>query len=797
MEPGTEAPSFRTGGQPVWPGNLGMPKMNRKPKISQYRAPSGSWGSVRSLATNLGREYVPLSASRVLLYQNKPHGFACVSCAWAKPSKPRAFEFCENGAKATAWEITRRRAEPDFFQAHTATSLEAWPDHDLEELGRLTHPLRWDAASDRYLPVAWETAFEEIGRELAAIDPHDAVLYTSGRASLEAAYMYQLFARLYGTNNLPDSSNMCHESTSVALPESIGVPVGTVTLEDFDNADGIFFFGQNVGTSSPRMLHELQSASRRGVPIVTFNPLRERGLERFGNPQNPLELLTFASTRISSQYQQVKAGGDSAAIMGMCKALLAADDEAQARGAPRVLDTAFIAEHCHGFEEFAGSVRATPWDLLERRSGLTRGAMEAAAAVYAGCDKVIGIYGMGLTQHRAGVENVQMLVNLLLLRGNVGKVGAGICPVRGHSNVQGQRTVGITEKPKLVPLDRLAQQYGFEPPRWEGMSTVDACKAIIEGKVRGFVGLGGNFLRAVPERGAMERAWRNLRLTVQIATKLNRSQVVHGEVAYILPCLGRIEIDMQATGRQAVSMEDSTACIHGSRGVSPPASAHLLSEPRIVAELAKATLPPNPRIDWDGWVADYSRIRDAIEETYPDIFARFNERMWQPGGFHRSLPARARKWGTATGKANFITPKHLSIDAETPEDRRDVLRLITLRSNGQFNTTVYSYLDRFRGVQGTRMVLFMNRNDMDRLHLAAGERVTLATAAEDGVVRELAGLSLTPYDIPEGCCAGYYPECNVLVPLWHHAEGSKVPAAKSVPVRIRKAAEQPAPLAAE
>lgn len=396
----------------------------------------------------------------------------------------------------------------------------------------------------------------------------------------------------------------------------------------------------------------------------------------------------------------------------------------------------------------------------------------------------MGIYGMGLTQHRKGVETVQMLVNLLLLRGNIGKPGAGICPVRGHSNVQGQRTVGITEKPELVPLDKLAEQFGFAPPRDKGLNTVEACEKILGGEVRAFVGLGGNFVRAIPERGRMEPAWRKLRLTVQIATKLNRSHLIHGEIAYLLPCLGRIELDRQASGPQAVTMEDSTSCIHGSLGMQPPASPHLLSEPAVVAGIAQATLPPNPKIDWDAWVGDYGQIRDAIAETYPENFHDFNARMWQPGGFHRHLPARHREWKTHTGRANFIVPQGIENDPDAMPEGRDVLRLITLRSNDQFNTTVYGYNDRFRGIHGTRTVVLMHRNDIGRLKLSEGERVRLVTATDDGVDRQLGGLTVIAYDIPEGCCAGYYPECNVLVPLWHHAERAKVPAAKSVPVRV-------------
>jgi molybdopterin-dependent oxidoreductase alpha subunit len=781
---------------PRLPPHIGTPigdsaesTMQHRVTIKAYDAPTGGWGSVRSLIRTLTRERVPLSGALTLMRQNKPHGFACVSCAWAKPGKPHLFEFCEEGAKATAWETTARRATPDFFAGHSLTELESWADHDLEELGRITHPMRWDAASDRYRPVAWDEAFRDIGRELRALEPKSVVFYSSGRASLESSYMYALFARMYGNNNLPDSSNMCHESTSVALPESIGVGVGTVTLDDFNKTDGIFFFGQNVGSSSPRMLHDLQQASQRGVPIVTFNPLRERGLMEFTNPQSPTEMLSFASTPISSQYHQLKAGGDLAAIMGLCKALIAADDEAQASGASRVLDHRFIAEHTHGFEQFADAARGYDWRDLERHSGLTRGAMEAAAAVYAGCSSVLGVYGMGITQHRTGVENAQMIVNLLLLRGNIGKPGAGVCPVRGHSNVQGQRTVGITEKPELVPLDKLATQYGFAPPREKGLNTVETCEAIIKGEVRAFVGLGGNFVRAVPDRNAIEPAWRRLRLTVQIATKLNRSHLIHGETSYLLPCLGRSEIDDGGAGPQAVSIEDSTGCMHGSLGMHPPASPHLLSEHRIVAGIAKATLPPNAMVDWNGWVADYSRIRDAIAATYPDIFHDFNRRMWQPGGFHRPLPARERKWKTKTGKANFITPKGLREDIDRPDAERDVLRLFTLRSNDQFNTTIYGYNDRLRGIHGTRMVVLMNRNDIDRLDLHDGEFVDLVTATDDGVHRQVSGFRVTAYNVPEGCCAGYYPECNPLIPLWHYAERSKVPAAKSIPVRLQKSAQ--------
>jgi molybdopterin-dependent oxidoreductase alpha subunit len=753
-------------------------------EVKPFEAAAGGWGSVRSLAASIGRDRVPFTAPPVLLKQNKPDGFMCVSCAWAKPADPRVFEFCENGAKATTWEITSKRVTPEFFAKHTVADLEKWDDHHLEGAGRLTHPMRWDPATDKYVPVEWDAAFQEIGRELRALPPDNSVFYTSGRASLETAFMYGLFARAYGTNNLPDSSNMCHETTSVALPESIGVPVGTCTLDDFAHTDCIFFFGQNVGTSSPRMLHQLQEASKRGVPIVTFNPLRERGLVEFANPQSPADMLIKAPTRITSQYHQLKTGGDTAAIMGIAKVLFALEAAASSGGGTGTLDRDFIREHTHGIEEFRAAVESCDWQRIERRSGLTRGALEAAAAVYANSKSVLFIYGMGLTQHTKGVETVQTLVNLALMRGNIGRPGAGICPVRGHSNVQGQRTVGITEKPEQVPSDKLKQLFGIEMPKQKGVNTVEACEKIIEGSVRAVVLLGGNLVRAVPEHRLIEPAWRKLRLTVQILTKLNRTALVHGEVSYILPCLGRIEIDKQESGPQAVSMEDSTGCIHGSRGQVAPASPHLLSEPKIVAELAKATAAARSTVPWNDWVADYSKIRDAIAATYPEIFHDFNARLWQPGGFHRPISARKREWKTPTGKANFITPKSLATDIDTSPEQRDVVQLITLRSNGQFNTTVYNYDDRFRGIYGSRHVILMHRNDIDRFGFQEGSTVALTTAVDDGVERRVEGFRVVVYDIPEGCIAGYYPECNPLIPLWHHAEKSKVPAAKSIPVRV-------------
>jgi molybdopterin-dependent oxidoreductase alpha subunit len=755
------------------------------PTTVEYDGPEGGWGSLRGIGEILLKEMSSPLAADTLMRQNKPDGFMCVSCSWAKTREYHTFEFCENGAKATLWELTSRRCMPTFFAGHTLTELREWSDYDLEQEGRLTHPLRYDSETDKYVACEWEEAFSEIAKELNALDPKSVVFYSSGRASLETAYLYALFVRMFGCNNLPDSSNMCHETTAVALKKTIGVGVGTVVYDDFAKCDAIFFFGQNPGSNSPRFLHPLQDAARRGVEIITFNPVREKGLVSFINPQDPFEMVTGRATPISTQYHQVRAGGDIAAILGICKHVFAADDDAKTQG-HRVIDAQFVDQHTHGFTQFETKVRATSWEEIEAACGLDRASLEAAARVYVKSERVIGIYGMGLTQHVHGFENVAMLVNLLMLRGNIGRDGTGISPVRGHSNVQGQRTVGISEKPELVPLDKLAKQFGFAPPREKGLNTVAACEGILSGDVRAFIGLGGNFVRAIPEQELMEEAWTRLHLTVQVATKLNRSHLVNGRIAYLLPCLGRTEVDQQAGGPQAVSMEDTFSSIHGSIGRRKPASEELMSEVAIVAGLAKATLPPNPRTNWDWWVSDYTRIRDDIAETYREEFHDFNARMWEPGGFYRGNKARERIWHTKSGRAEFTTPEMLAaVDFADVPGR---YRLITLRSNDQFNTTIYGNSDRLRGIEGTRQVLLMNPKEIERAGLCAGQMVSLIGDAEDGVHREAGPLKVTPFKLPDGCLGAYYPEMNSLVPLSLHDKQSRTPAYKSVPVRIRTAA---------
>lgn len=754
----------------------------RKNGEIQHEGASGGWGSVSGMAKVLLREKPTPAALDTLIHQNKPHGFMCTSCAWGKPKHPHKFEFCENGAKSTLWELTSDRCTPDFFAAHTLTELLGWQDYDLEMQGRLTEPMRYDAATDKYVACTWDEAFTGIGATLRTLDPKSVIFYASGKSALEQSYLYGLTARFYGNNNLPDSSNMCHETTSVGLKKVIGSPVGTCVLEDFETCDVILYFGQNPGTNSPRFLHPLQEAVKRGCKILTFNPVREQGLVRFINPQNPMQMLSGHATELSHMYLQVRPGGDIAAMMGMCKHAFALDAARREGGEDGVFDRDFIAQHTSEFDDFAAKVHATAWHDIERESGLARADLEAAADVYANAKNVIAVYGMGLTQHVHGTQSIGMLVNMLLLGGHIGRDGAGACPVRGHSNVQGQRTVGISEKPELVPLDVLARQFEFEPPRDKGMGTVETCEGILAGTVKGFISLGGNFVRAIPDQEIVATAWSAQEITVYIATKLNRSHLVHGKASYLLPCLARSEDDVQASGSQSVSMEDSFSHIHGSIGKRKPASDHLRSEVAIVAGIAKATLPPNPTWRWDEWTADYGKIRDLIEATYPDQFKDYNARMFDAGGFYRGNPARERDWKTETGKARFTTPTVLS--AVGVGDAPGRYHLITMRSNDQFNTTIYGHSDRLRGLEGSRSVLLMNAQDIERDGLHVGDVVSLVGDAGDGAERSVGGLTVTAFNLPSGCVGGYYPEMNPLMPLWYHDVDSKTPAAKGVPVRI-------------
>jgi len=785
-----------------------MAKRSDIPGIKPYGKPAGGWGAVRATARAVREQMDVHVAPLLLLRTNKPDGFDCPGCAWPDRDHTSTFQFCENGAKAVTWEATRKRVTPDFFRANTVASLWEWTDSELENEGRLTHPVAYDRASDTYQAISWEEAFARVGAALRALpDPNMAEFYTSGRTSNEAAFLYQIFIREYGTNNFPDCSNMCHEATSVGLPKSIGVGKGTVSLDDFDRCELIISIGHNPGTNHPRMMGTLHEVSRRGVPIIVLNPLKERALERFADPQNAVEMSTLGSTAIASSYYQVKVGGDSAALTGIMKALLAMDEAAsaasqpgangqpgisgqlsaatQASAAGNVIDHDFIAAHTNGFESLAASLRAAGWADIERASGLRRSDLEAIATAYARSNATIVSYGMGITQHLSGTSNVQQIANLLLLRGNFGKPGAGICPLRGHSNVQGDRTVGISEKPTEAMLQNIERTFGFKPPAAHGHDAVAAMEAMLDGRSKVFVSLGGNLPVALSDPARCFQAMRNLDFAVHIATKLNRSHLLIGKDSIILPCLGRTEVDVQAAGPQSITVEDSMSMVHASRGKLPPASEHLRSEPAIVAGIAGATLPET-KVPWFQLAGDYDRIRDLIEAVFPD-FKDYNVRIRHPGGFRLPLHATERVWKTPSGRAEFLLPQAPSAALSEP----NTLLLTTIRSHDQYNTTIYGSDDRYRGVFGRRDVVFMNAQDLADNHLKQGDVIDVQTALPSFEHLQLNGFIAVAYDIARGSVAAYYPEANCLVPLSYQDKQSGTPAYKSVPVRITRRSSRP------
>lgn len=755
--------------------------------IGKKSAAAGGWGALKSCGKQLLQSGMPISGARTMLKANQPDGFDCPGCAWGDPEHGSSFEFCENGVKAVAWEATEKRATPAFFAKRTVSELRQLSDYELELNGRLTHPMRYDATSDRYLPVAWEVAFAEIGSILKGLaNPDRAEFYTSGRASNEAAFLYQLFVRVYGTNNFPDCSNMCHEASGIAMRQAVGVGKGTVLLEDFEEADAIFVIGQNPGTNHPRMLGDLRRAALRGARIVVFNPIRERGLERFSDPQDKIEMLRRGSTDIASHYLQPQLGGDMAAIRGMAKAVLAAEEVAAAAGLPSVLDHSFLAEHCAGFAEYKASVEATSWAEIEDQSGLSREEIERAADVYIKAERVICTWAMGVTQHLHSVATIREIANFMFLRGNIGRPGAGLCPVRGHSNVQGDRTVGIDEKPSEDFLDALETHFRFTVPRQHGHNVLAAIGAMLDGSAAAFIGLGGNFARATPDSALVEKALRRLKLTVHIATKPNHSHLMPGETAFILPCLGRTEMDLNATGNsQLVSVEDSMSMVHGSAGINRPASPLLLSEVAIIAGIAQATVG-SAVVDWAELAEDYDRIRDHIEATIPG-FEDYNKRLRKPRGFHLRNAAAHRKWQTPTGKASFSCQ---ALPEQTVHQRARIgegrFALQTFRSHDQYNTTVYGLDDRYRGVYGERQVIFIHPEDLKAINAKAGDRVDVVGEHDDGIERVARDFRFVPYDIPRGSIAGYYPELNVLVPLGSAGEESDTPTSKSIMVSFRR-----------
>jgi molybdopterin-dependent oxidoreductase alpha subunit len=726
-------------------------------------------------ATKIGFSEMGVTRTfQTLLKVNQKDGFDCPSCAWPDPDgKRKMAEFCENGAKAVAYEATTKRLTPEVFARHPISDLLKLRDIDLDAFGRITHPMVRRKGTDYYEPISWEDAFEFVGRELRSLgSPDEAAFYTSGRASNEAAFLYSLFVRQFGTNNLPDCSNMCHESSGTGLTQSIGIGKASVRIEDFEHADAIFVIGQNPGTNHPRMLTELQKAARNGCKIVSVNPLIEPGLMKFQNPQEPVHCL-LPGTRLACLFVPIRINGDVAVLKGIMKEMLEEDE----RTGGKILAHDFIETNTEGFSEFAADIRRESWDRIVAQSGVSRELIREAAEIAIKSERMICTWAMGITQHKNGVGNVQTIVNFTLLRGNIGRRGAGVCPVRGHSNVQGDRTVGIWEQMSPQYMEALGKEFNFSPPPKHGFDAVRSIQAMHERRVKVFVALGGNFLLATPDTNYTSEALSRCKLTAQISTKLNRGHLITGDQALILPCLGRTEKDRQKSGWQFVTVEDTTCVVHMSRGVLEPASEHLRSEPAIVAGMARATLQDRTTVDWEGLIENYDRIREHIEHVIPG-FNQYNVRVRQPGGFYLPNPPHEGNFNTPSKRARFIA--HAIPEHNVPPGR---LMLMTMRSHDQFNTTIYGENDRYRGIANGRRVVFLNPNDISRLGLEKDQWVDLISHFESET-RRADRFKVVPYEIPVGCAAAYYPETNVLVPLRSTADGSNQPASKSVVISI-------------
>lgn len=719
----------------------------------------------------------PLRTAAALTRLNQRHGFDCPGCAWPEEHGGRKLaEFCENGAKAVAEEATKRVVTPEFFARHTIAELDAKPEYWLSQQGRLTHPMVLAPGDDHYRPISWDAAYRIIADELNALgSPDEALFYTSGRTSNEAAFLYQLLVRSYGTNNLPDCSNMCHESSGTALIESIGIGKGSVTVEDLTLADVILIAGQNPGTNHPRMLSILEKAKANGAKIIAVNPLPEAGLIRFKDPQK-VNGVVGHGVPIADEFVQIRIGGDMALFAGLGRLLLEAEDNAPGT----VVDREFIAAHCAGFDEYAAQTRAVDLDVVTDATGIDRAQLQRVADMLIASQRTVLCWAMGLTQQTHAVATIGEATNLLLMRGMIGKPGAGVCPVRGHSNVQGDRTMGIWEKMPEAFLSALDSRFGIVSPRKHGYDTVDAIRAMRDGRAKVFIGMGGNFVSATPDTEVTEAALRSCSLTVQISTKLNRSHLVHGSTALILPTLGRTDRDIIDGRKQQVSVEDSMSMVHLSRGSLHPPSDQLRSEVAIVCQLARTLLGPDHPVPWETFAADYDTVRDAIAAVVPGC-TDYNKRVRRPDGFQLPHPPRdSREFPTTTGKANFaVNPLEW---VEVPEGR---LVLQTLRSHDQYNTTIYGLDDRYRGVKGGRRVVFVNPSDIERLGLRPDDRVDLISEF-DGQERRAKDFLVVPYSTPAGNAAAYYPETNPLVPLDHTAKKSNTPVSKAVVIRLER-----------
>ncbi|MFG2476216.1 FdhF/YdeP family oxidoreductase [Streptomyces fagopyri] len=754
-------------------GGMG-PTTDKKPSQVHYHHPAAGWGAAKSVTHVLMKERALVDGSRAIFRMNHENtGFDCPGCAWPDDTKGLKLDICENGIKHVTWEMTPKRVGADFFAAHTVSELSTWTDFALEDQGRLTEPLVYDAAVDRYVPIGWQEAFDLIGAELRALEsPNQAAFYTSGRLGNEATFLYQLMAREFGTNNLPDCSNMCHEASGRALQAALGTGKGTADLKDWETADALFIMGVNAASNAPRMLTALAEAYRRGAQIVHINPLVEAAATRTIVPHDITDMALFKSTRTSTLNLQVRAGGDMALLRGIAKAVL----EESAHD-PKALDREFIDRHTHGFDAYRAVCEATPWEELELQSGLTRAEILKAADVYSRSDRTLISWCLGVSQHEHGVDTIREIVNVLLLRGNLGREGAGPSPVRGHSNVQGNRTCGIDHRPTEAFLRRLDDVCGIDAPRPHGLDTVATVAGMHEGKVKVFVGMGGNFALAAPDTAYTAEGLARCALTVHVSTKLNRSHLVHGKKALILPCLGRTEKDHQRHGVQATSVEDSMSMVHLSLGMKRPASRDLLSEPAIIAGMARATLPDSST-PWEHYIEDYDRIRDTMAQVL-DGFEDFNRRVRLPLGFRIRQPARELVFLTPTGRAEFSAAPLPDV---VPEDGTLILQ--TMRSHDQWNTTIYSDDDRYRGIKNLRTLVFMNRADMRARHIKDGSLVDITATAKDGTRRTLRQYHALPYDVPRSCAAGYMPEMNALISASDYSVQSDQPLMKSLKVTI-------------
>ncbi|TFC69306.1 FdhF/YdeP family oxidoreductase [Cryobacterium sp. TMT2-4] len=735
---------------------------------------AGVPGVTHALGPAFRQMGVPRSL-KALTAMNQRDGFDCMSCAWPDPDRRKTFEFCENGAKAVTWEATPIRIPAEFWAENPISELLTKSEYWLGMQGRLVQPVHKPAGSEHYRPITWDDAFKLIGDTLRGLDsPDQATFYTSGRTSNEAAFLYQLFVRALGTNNLPDCSNMCHESTSHAMAETVGIGKSTVTYADFARADLIIIMGQNPGSNHPRMLTALEEAKEAGAAIVAVNPLLEAGLMRYKNPQK-VRGVVGAGTVMADQYLQIRLGGDMALMQALSRRVL----DAEATRPGTVLDHAFLRENCVGLEELREHLAHQDDGAVLAATGLRAAEIDELADRYLRADRVIITWAMGITQHKKAVPTIREIINLLLLRGNIGKPGAGASPIRGHSNVQGDRTMGIWEKMPPAFLDALEREFGFDPPRVDGLDSVDSIRAMRDGLVTVWIALGGNLVGAISDTVVAEAAIQKTVLSVQISTKLNRSHAVVGDQALILPTLGRTEIDLQATGPQFVSVEDTVSAVHSSTGLLPPVSDQLLSEVAIVSRLARAALDGTASIDWAGFESDYDIIRDHISHVIPG-FADFNQRIHQQEGFSLPhAPRDLRTFPTPSGKA-LLTVNELE-PLERPPGR---LLLQTLRSHDQFNTTIYSPNDRYRGIKNGRQVIFVNPEDVAELGLISGMLVDVHSEFSDNVDRVLRRFRLVAYPSARGCAAAYFPEANVLVPLDSTAEGSNTPVSKAVLVRL-------------